>query len=278
MKPGERKNVVTYLSGTFAVSITRACKVAGLPKSMFYYASIRNDQPVIDKLRELAELKPREGQDKFYDRIRGQGLSWNYKRVRRVYLLLGLNQRRRTKRRLPIRERVAIGVPEGRNVSWSMDFMHDTLMNKRKFRVLNIIDDYNRQALHIEADFSFPSIQVINALKRAIHEHGKPKKIRVDNGPEFISSTLSDWCAAENITLQYIQPGKPMQNGFIERFNRTFRQDVLDAWLFEDIYQIREEAEKWMDDYNEIRPHESLNNVPPLKYQIANLTKELPLN
>lgn len=230
---------------------------------MYYYQSIKDDSEVINKLRELAEQKPREGQDKFYDRIRSEGLNWNYKRIRRVYLLLGLNHRRKIKRRVPARVKLPLIQPEAINNSWSMDFMSDALQTKRKFRTLNIMDDFNRKAISIEADFSFPAHSVVEALKRAIHENGKPDKIRVDNGPEFISATLSDWCKEENIQLQYIQPGKPMQNGFIERFNRTFRQDVLDAYLFEDIMQVRLLAEEWMNDYNNKRPHESLGGITP---------------
>lgn len=275
VKPGDRKNVVAYLMTTHQVSITRACKTIHFAKSMYYYKSIKDDSEVINKLKELAEQKPREGQDKFYDRIRSEGLIWNYKRVRRIYLMLGLNHRRRIKRRVPTRVKQPLTQPQAINNIWSMDFMSDSLQTKRKFRTLNIMDDFNRKAISIEADFSFPSQSVVEALKRAIHENGKPDKIRVDNGPEFISSTLSDWCKEENIHLQYIQPGKPMQNGFIERFNRTFRQDVLDAYLFEDIMQVRLLAEEWMNDYNNKRPHESLGGCTP--NQFYERTKQLSL-
>jgi putative transposase len=275
VKPGDRKNIIAYLATAHQVSITRACKTIHFPKSMFYYRSVKDDTAVIIKLKELAEQKPREGQDKFYDRIRAEGLIWNYKRVRRVYLMLGLNQRRRIRRRVPARVKQPLVQPQAINSVWSMDFMSDSLQTKRKFRTLNIMDDFNRKAISVEADFSFPSQSVVEALKRAIHENGKPDKIRVDNGPEFISSTLADWCKEQNIHLQYIQPGKPMQNGFIERFNRTFRQDVLDAYLFEDIMQVRLLAEEWMNDYNNKRPHESLGGITPNEFYER--TKQLSL-
>jgi len=233
---------------------------------MFYYKHCKDDSEVITKLQQLAEQKPREGQDKFYDRIRSQGLQWNYKRVRRVYLMMGLNHRRKMKRRVPARVKQPLQQAEKVNQVWSIDFMSDALQSKRKFRVLNIMDDYNRKAVNIEADFSMPANRLIEAMKRAIHENGKPKKVRCDNGPEFISSDFSDWCKEQEIEVQYIQPGKPMQNGYIERFNRTFRQDVLDAHLFEDLFQVQELTEEWMNDYNNHRPHESLGGVPPIKY------------
>jgi putative transposase len=230
--------MAVYLMKSYPVSTTRACKVIDLPKSMFYYQSSKDDQPVIDKLNELVSMRVnhKAGQDKLYERIRSEGIPWNYKKVRRVYLAMGLKHRQRTKRRLPKREKQPLTVPIGRNMSWSMDF-------------------------------SFPSHGVVRMLERAIREYGIPMKIRVDNGPEFTCSVFVNWCAQRDILIQYIQPGRPMQNAYIERFNRTFRQDVLDAYIFEDLYQFREITEEWLEDYNNHRPHESLNNLPPLKYQ-----------
>jgi len=176
------------------------------------------------------------GQDKLYERIRSEGIPWNYKRVRRVYLAMGLKHRQSTKRRLPKREKQPLTVPIGRNMSWSMDF-------------------------------SFPSHGVVRMLERAIREYGIPMKIRADNGPEFTCSVFVNWCAQRDILIQYIQTGRAMQNTYIERFNRTFRQDVLDAYIFEDLYQFREITEEWLEDYNHHRPHESLKNLLPLKYQ-----------
>jgi putative transposase len=258
--------MAAYLISVYLISITRACLVIGLPKSMFYYKPCKDDGEVIEKLQQLAENKPNEGQDKFYYRIRLQGIKWNYKRIRRVYKMLGLNIRRKMKRRFPARVKEPLHQAEETNKVWSMDFMSDSLISKRKFRVLNIMDDFNRRAVHIEADFSLPTSRVVQALKIAIHEYGKPEKIRVDNGPEFTSSDFTDWCQREQITVQYIQPGRPMQNGFIERFNRSYRQDVLNAYLFEDLNQLKIITEEWIDDYNNHRPHESLGGVPPEKY------------
>ena len=236
---------------------------------MFYYSSKRNDEEVIRKLQDLAEKKPNEGQDKFYDRIREEGLLWNYKRVRRVYRLLGMHKRKRTRKRIPSRVKTPLSQPGYCNKNWSIDFMSDALQNGRKFRTLNIIDDYNRKALWIEPAFSMPSKVVTKILEQAIREHGKPETIRSDNGPEFISADFTDWCKSNGIMIQYIQPGKPMQNGFIERFNRTYRQDVLDANLFEDLMQVRILTEEWMEDYNYQRPHESLGGKPPAKFRAA---------
>jgi len=156
--------------------------------------------------------------------------------------------------------------------------MSDALDSGRRFRVLNIIDDFNRKALAIEAEFSFPAIGVIQVLRRAFHEYGKPEKIRVDNGPEFTSLEFSEWCRIQQVELQFIQPGKPMQNGYIERFNRTFRQDVLDAHLFSAIDQVRVIAEKWMEDYNFFRPHEALGAITPYQAEAKFSSKQACLD
>ena len=255
--------MVTYLMGCHQVSISRACKVVCLPKSMYYYRTVRNDSVTISKLLELSEKHPTEGQDLYYSRIRQQGLLWNYKRVRRVYLLLSMNQRKKAKRRVPARVKVPLAVPVRPGEMWSVDFMSDVLVNKRKFRTLNVIDDYNRQAITVEAAHSMPAARVTQILEYAIKEQGKPTSIRVDNGPEFISKEFKDWCAQKGIIIRHTQPGKPMQNGYIERFNRTFRENILDAYLFENIEQVQQLADEWMQDYNYKRPHEALGGLTP---------------
>ena len=271
---GDRQNVAAYLKDCYQVSITRACRVIGFPKSMFYYQSVKDDSEVMIKLLELASLRPREGQDKLYQRLRLQGYLWNKKRVRRIYLKLGLNLRRKTKKRIPARVKQPLTQIKQPNQTWSMDFMSDALDSGRRFRVLNIIDDFNRKAVAIEAAFTFPSIGVIQVLRRAFEEYGKPQKIRVDNGPEFTSLEFSEWCRIQQVELQFIQPGKPMQNGYIERFNRTFRQDVLDAHLFLAIDQVRVLVEKWMDDYNFSRPHEALGGITPYQAEAKFSSKQ----
>lgn len=177
-----------------------------------------------------------------------------------------LNLRRKHKRRLPQRSKVALCSPANINQTWSMDFMHDTLRDGRKVRIFNIIDDHNREALAVEPDYSHSGHSVVQVLKRIIPIKGKPEEIRCDNGPEFLSAKLVEYCNKEGIQLRYIQPGKPTQNAFIERFNKTYREDILDAFLFESITQLKELSWDWMKQYNELHPHQSLNNMSPLKY------------
>jgi putative transposase len=233
---------------------------------MWYYQSKRDDTEVIKKLEYYAEKLPHRGIDEYYGRIRNEGLVWNYKRVLRVYRLMNLNHRRKHKLRLPSRVKEPLVQPPGINHSWSMDFMSDSLVYGRRFRVLNIIDDYNREAIAIEPGYSLPGEKVVSILNEVLFWRGKPKQIRVDNGPEFISKTLTKWAQKHNIEIKYTQPGKPTQNAYVERFNRTFREDILDAYLFEDLAQVKRLSWEWMTDYNENHPHKALEGMSPNQF------------
>jgi putative transposase len=252
-----------------------------LSRSVYYYQSRKDDHAVIDKLQHLAEKRPTEGFWKMYFRIRKEGLLWNHKRIHRVYKLLKLNMKRKGKRRLPARILQPLEAVSHINASWSMDFMSDSLLSGRKFRVLNLLDDFNREALAIEVDTSLRAERVIRVLEQVIQWRGKPQRIRVDNGPEFISSKLGIWCEERNIQLQFIQPGKPSQNAYIERFNGSFRRDVLDAYLFESLSQVRILVDEWMNDYNYDRPHDALEGRSPADMLVVDLWKtrnEFPTN
>lgn len=204
----------------------------------------------------------------FYKRIRREGIVWNHKRIERVYKLMGLNKKKRTRKRIPARVRQPLIVPSAPNQTWSMDFMADRLMNGRRFRVLNIIDDYNREILRIEPYFSITSARVISIIERLVLESRKPAAIRVDNGPEFIAEVLRKWCHDNHIDLKFIQPGRPMQNGYVERFNRSYRQDVLDANLFANLSEVKISSDEFEEDYNFHRPHDSLGDLSPVEYRL----------
>jgi putative transposase len=218
---------------------------------------------VITALQQLAEAHPTYGFRKLFAYLRRSGQSWNHKRVYRIYRKLKMNKRRRGKRRLPQRIKQPLQQQSLINQGWSMDFMSDTLVNGRKFRTLNIIDDCNREALAIEIDTSLSSKRVIRTLEQVIDWRGKPKVIRVDNGPEFTAKDFEWWCKEKNITIQFIQPGRPMQNGFIERFNGTYRKEILDAYVFFELNEVRTLTAQWMEEYNTRRPHEGLGNSTP---------------
>ena len=249
------------------VSHRQACKEAGLCRSTEQYQhKQKDDEQLINELQLLVEKFPAIGFWQCYYRIRRKGHAWNHKKMYRVYTELKLNIRRRCTKRLPARAKQSLFQPQSINQVWSIDFMSDTLWDGRRFRLLNIMDDYNREVLHIEADTSLPTTRLIRTLEYLKEFRGLPEMIRVDNGPEFISSKLDLWCKEQKITLVFIQPGKPMQNAYVERCNGNIRRELLNAYVFKTLNEVREKAEEWRLDYNCSRPHSSLGYVPPAQY------------
>ncbi len=238
-----------------------------LSRSSLHYKSVKNDDTVIHLLQHLSQTVEDEGFWKFYDRLRLQGHKINHKRVYRLYKQLGLRMKRKTRKRLPARIKEKLEVPGFFTQTWSIDFMSDALSNCRKFRSFNVIDDFNREVLFIETDYSLKSSRVLWVLRHLIARYGKPKKIRMDNGPEFIARITKLWSQANKIDFKYIQPGKPSQNAYIERFNRTYRGKVLDAYLFDSLDEVREVTVNFVNDYNNHRPHDALGGLPPKLYR-----------
>jgi len=192
------------------------------------------------------------------------GYQWNHKRVYRVYSSMQLNIRRRAKKRLPARVKQALMQPDRPNMVWSIDFMADSLWDGKKYRILNVLDDYNREVLSIDTDTSIPAMRVIRVLEQLKQVRGLPQMIRVDNGPEFISQKLDYWCKDNKVQLVFIQPGKPSQNGYIERFNGSIRKELLNAYVFKSLSEVREKIQEWIDDYNMYRPHKALGYKSPI--------------
>ncbi len=202
-----------------------------------------------------------------FDTLRREGKPWNHKRVHRLYRLLNLNLRRKCKKRLPNRNPEPLEVPEALNLSWSIDFMSDALMVGRRFRTFNVLDDFNREVLAIEIDLNLPTARVIRVLDRIVEDRGYPRKIRLDNGPEMTSIALADWAEANDVLLDFIERGKPTQNSYIERFNRAYRTEVIDLYLFSRLSEVRDITERWIKKYNEERLHKSLEKLIYVEYR-----------
>jgi putative transposase len=238
--------------------------------TMSYKKKPNQDDQLIEALNMLVEKHPGIGFWKCFARLQRMGWKVNHKRVYRVYSALGLNIRRRTRKRLPARLKQQLFQPDQPNQVWSMDFMQDSLWDGRKVRLLNIIDDFNRQVLWIETDHGLPALRVIRVLEQLQESRGLPKMIRVDNGPELISDRLANWCHDKNITLGFIQPGKPTQNAYIERFNQTVRKEVLNAYVFKTLSELRQKLDHFQIDYNYHRPHDALNKKAPADLLTSN--------
>ena len=251
------------------LSVVRSCQALGTPRSGYYRAPVDwqvRDANLIEALNELVDAHPRWGVWKYIARLQALGHPWNHKRIYRVYRQLGLNHPRRTKRRVPLRPSIPVFVPEAPNEVWSAAFMSDALYHGTRFRTLNILDDFNREVLAIEVDTSLRAERVIRVLDRLKTVRELPHMIRVDNGPEFLARSLLDWGKANRVLIYHIQPGRPTQNAFIERFNRTYRTEVLNLYLFRSLEQVRKITATWMTIYNEQRPHASLQGTAPCTY------------
>ena len=271
---------MTHLVMVNSLPVQRACRAVGLGRATYYRPLVdwaRRDAPVIAALTTLVAAKSRWGFWKCCDRLRLDGHPWNHKRLWRVYCQLRLNLPRRTKKRLPIRLRQPLTVVPQTNMVWAVDFMSDTLYGGHRFRTLYVLDEGVREGLAIEIDTSLPAERVIRVLEQVVRWRGQPQAIRLDNGPEFIAERFMAWCAERAIQVWHIQPGKPDQNALIERYNRTYRTEVLNTYMFESLKQEREITAEWLQSYNEERPHDALAGLPPATYRAQLETGSSPL-
>jgi len=248
------------------VSIRFACECLCVSLSCYYYQpKLSSDNALIAHwLLRLTTADRRWGFGLCFLYLRNvQGLPYNHKRIYRIYRELELNLRFRPKRRIKRDKPDALSVPVAINQVWSIDFMSDALVDGRLLRTFNVIDDYNREGPAIEVDLSLPSQRVIRSLEQVIEWRGRPAAIRLDNGPEYIAQTLVDWANDRRITLMYIQPGKPTQNAYIERFNRTVRHEWLDMHVFDSVEHAQQLATEWLWRYNNERPHTAIGGILP---------------
>jgi putative transposase len=252
------------------LSERRACGLVGMNRGSWRYRKAkRNEVRLRSRLLELAAERPRIGYRRLHRMLRREKWIVNHKRVYRLYREEGLAMRRRKGKRLRAQVRVPLELPTRTNQMWTMDFTRDSLANGRKFRTLNLMDGYTREALWMEVDTSLPGLRVVQVLERVVQERGRPETIQVDNGPEFISRVVDQWAYANGVELHFIDPGKPVQNAFIESFNGKFRDECLSQSWYTSLEDARQIIDAWRMDYNTVRPHSSLGYRTPAEYAVA---------
>jgi putative transposase len=266
VKPSHRKEMAQRAVQEQGLSIRRACRFFHVSETCYRYtATLSYDNALIaDWLLRLTTTNRRWGFGLCFLYLRNvKGLPYNHKRVYRIYRELELNLRIKPRRRVKRDKPAPLDVPRQINVVWSIDFVHDALCNGKAFRTFNVLDDYNREGLGIEVDFSLPSQRIIRALDQIIEWRGTPQAIRSDNGSEMCSGEFQAWAQLRGIRLLYIQPGKPTQNAYVERWNRTVRNEWLDAHLFESIDHAQQTATEWLWRYNNERPNMGNGGITP---------------
>lgn len=278
MTARERRRAVEKVQAAVGVSQRRAIRFTGFARSTIRYTTVREPQDALRaRIREIASEKPRWGYRFIHNKLRREGWPVNRKRVQRLYREEGLAVRRKGKKRRSEGPRVVRTPLSGPNKRWSMDFMSDTISSGRRFRCLNIIDEFNRESLAQYASHSIPAVRVIEVLERLREERGLPEVIVTDNGSEFTSRAFDTWAYARGVRIDFIQPGKPIQNCFIESFNGTFRDDCLNMHWFTSLADASRTIEAWRREYNEARPHSSLGGLTPAEFGQQHQQREQPL-
>lgn len=267
VRPACYRRAVGLLQDQFEFSQRRACAVLGFRRSSCRYVSRRRLVPeLIQELRSHAAARPRFGYRRLHVLLRRAGWQVNHKRVYRLYRAEGLAVRRKRRRRLAAGLRVVLPTPTLPNLRWSMDFVSDQVWTGRRFRTLNIVDDCTRECVAIEVDTSLGGDRVTRVLQRLAETRGLPKVIVCDNGPEFTGRALDEWAHRSGVRIHFIRPGKPVENAFVESFNGKFRDECLNEHWFTDLADARAKIDAWRADYNELRPHSSLDNFTPNEY------------
>lgn len=265
--PDAKREAVAHLCDAHEVSQRRACTVLAADRSSVRYKSIRpDDADFREAIRRVAKERRRFGYRRIGVMLEREGITMNHKKLRRLYCEEKLQVRKRGGRKRALGTRRPMVLPSRINERWSLDFVSDAFTDGRRFRILAVIDDYSRECLALVADTSLSGERVARELSILISKRDKPNMIVSDNGTEFTSMAILKWCQETQIGWHYIAPGKPMQNGFVESFNGSFRDECLNEILFSTLTDARHQIKLWKEDYNEVRPHSSLGNLTPREY------------
>lgn len=265
--PDAKRNAVVHACEKHGVSQRRACTILQIDRSSVRYKSVRPDDTCLrEAMKKVASERRRFGYRRIHVMLQREGIVMNQKKLRRLYREEKLQVRKRGGRKRALGTRKPMLLPSRANERWSLDFVSDAFTDGRRFRVLAIVDDFSRECLTLVADTSLSGLRVTRELTELIRRRGKPTTIVSDNGTELTSMAVLKWCQETNIEWHYIQPGKPMQNGFVESFNGSFRDECLNETLFTTLEEARIKITQWKEDYNQNRPHSSLGNLTPNEY------------
>jgi putative transposase len=265
--PVARREAAAHLGQLFEVSQRRACKAIGIDRSSIRYRSRRpDDGPIRARLQELAAVRRRFGYRRLDVLLRREGTHMNHKKLHRLYVEERLQVRRRGGRKRALGTRAPMAIPQGPNQRWSLDFLSDAMGDGRRFRILAVVDDFTRECLCLVPDTSLPGLRVARELDTIIAARGRPHLCVSDNGTELTSMAILRWCQETGVEWHYIAPGKPTQNAFIESFNGRLRDELLNETIFVSLAHARATLADWKDDYNTVRPHSAIGNVPPADF------------
>lgn len=267
VSPQARRDAVLLLKQAWQLSERRACGLMSISVSVLRYQARpdRNDE-LRERVTTLAQERRRFGYRRIHILLEREGWAVNVKRTYRLYREAGLAVRQRRRKRIGLTERIALSLPSQPNDTWSMDFVHDGLADGRRIRCLTIVDDYTKETLAIEVDTSLSGLRVARVLDRIALHRPLPRRLRVDHGPEFTGLVMDAWAAQRGVKLAFTQPGKPTQNAYVESFNGKFRDECLNDNWFTSLREARILIELWRQDYNQVRPHSSLENLTPCEF------------
>ena len=270
MTPAERRAAVHQVRERYGVSERRACRLVGIGRATLRYRGRRGeDEQLRRRLRELAAERPRFGYRRLHALLRREGAIVNHKRVERLYREEGLAVRRRTRKRVARDGRGRAALPGRPNQQWGIDFVSDALAWGRRIRLFTVVDVFTREALAIEVDTSLPGARVVQVLERLAAERGAPSEIVLDNGPELAGRAVDQWAYERGVRLRFIEPGKPVQNAFVESFHGRLRDECLDRHWFLGLADARHTVEAWRHDYNRARPHSALGYRAPEEFRLG---------
>ena len=265
--PAARRDVVGFFRQNYQLNRTQACRLAGISRQALYYKPVKGrDEALQSRLKALGEQYPRYGYLLLHAMLKREGLVVNKKRTYRLYRQLGMQVRTKRRKKL-IRPRVPLALPSRPSERWSIDFVHDQLADGRRFRILNIVDDYSRRCIGQIIDTSISGERLVRYFDELCLTERLPKTIVLDNGPEMTSKAMFLWASSKRVKLHFIQPGKPTQNAFVESFNGRFRDLCLNQHYFRNLDEAKEIINTWRNHYNHVRPHSSLNYQTPILYE-----------